>query len=135
MSESLAKKIQAANRELIGHGNLKTIPDFFTPDYVAHLTDSDMKGGHVAIRKFIQAIRKSFPDVQVEVEVLVEGQDRVAWQRTLKATHQATFKGFPATGKEIVWRDMMVSELRDGLIAEEWVVSDLAERLLLGRKG
>lgn len=135
MSETLAAKIEAANRELIAHGNLEAIPDFFTPAYVAHLTGSDMKGGHEAIRKVLKALRKSFPDVQVEVEILVVGQDRVAWQRTLKATHQAPFKAFPATGKEIVWRDMMVSELRDGLIAEEWVVSDLAERLLLGRKG
>ncbi len=29
---------------------------------------------------------------------------------------------------------MVVSRFRDGLIAEEWVISDLAERLLLARK-
>lgn len=29
---------------------------------------------------------------------------------------------------------MVTSRFRDGLIAEEWVVTDLAERLLLSRK-
>jgi predicted ester cyclase len=78
--------------------------------------------------------RRAFPDAEVEVEILAESKDRVAWQRTLRATHQGSFKGFPATGRPIVWRDMVVSRFRDGLIAEDWLIPDLAERLLLGRK-
>jgi hypothetical protein len=30
---------------------------------------------------------------------------------------------------------MHTSRFQDGVIAEEWVISDLAERLLLARKG
>ncbi len=134
MEQSLASKIQAANSALIDMGNLDAIGDFFTPDYVAHLTDQDMTGGHDAIRKILDMYRRAFPDLQVKVEILVEGKDRVAWQRTLRATHQGDFKGFPATGRPIVWRDMMTSRFCDGLIAEDWVITDLAERLLLARK-
>jgi predicted ester cyclase len=68
------------------------------------------------------------------VEILVEGVNRVAWQRTLQGTHQTAFKGFPGSERNIVWRDMVTSQFRDGLIVEEWVVTDLAERLLLSRK-
>lgn len=78
--------------------------------------------------------QRPFPDLQVEVEILVEGTDRVAWQRTLRGTHQDCFKGFPATGRPIVRRDMVTSRFRDGLIAEDWLNTDLAERLLLARK-
>lgn len=67
--------------------------------------------------------------------MLVEGEDRVAWQRTLRGTHQGPFRGFPASGRRIVWREMLTSAFRDGRIAEDWLVSDLAERLLLARKG
>jgi hypothetical protein len=42
--------------------------------------------------------------------------------------------GFPATGRPIVWRDMVTSRFQDGRIAEDWVLTDLAERLLLARK-
>lgn len=59
---------------------------------------------------------------------------RVAWQRTIRATHEGPFKGFPATGRPVVWRDMVTSRFRDGLIAEDWLLTDLAERLLLERK-
>lgn len=133
MGRSLASKIEAANSALLADGRLDAVGEFFTPDYVAHLTDQDMTGGHDAIRKFLNLYRRAFPDLQVEVEILVEGKDRVAWQRTLRATHQGAFKGFPATGRPIVWRDMVASRFRDGLIAEDWVITDLAERLLLAR--
>ncbi len=134
MNQSPASKIQAANAALLANGNLAAIGEFFTTDYVAHLTDQDMARGHDAIRKILDLYRRAFPDLQVEVEILVEGKDRVAWQRTLRGTHQGDFKGFPATGRPIVWRDMVTSRFRDGLIAEDWVITDLAERLLLARK-
>jgi hypothetical protein len=43
MSRSLAATIQAANTALLANGNLDAVGEFFTPDYVAHLTDQDMK--------------------------------------------------------------------------------------------
>ena len=51
MSRSLASKIEAANSALMANGQVDAIGEFFTPDYVAHLTDQDMTGGHDAIRK------------------------------------------------------------------------------------
>lgn len=134
MDRSLASKIHAANSTLLVDGDQNAVGDYFTPDYVAHLTDQETIGGHGAIRGFLGMLRRSFPDLRIEVEILVEAGDRVAWQRTLRARHQGDFKGFPASGREIVWRDMVTSRFRDGLIAEEWVITDLAERLLLARK-
>jgi steroid delta-isomerase-like uncharacterized protein len=130
----LASRIEAANSALMVDGNVDAVGEFFTPDYVAHLTDQEMTGGQGAVRTVLAMYRSAFSDLQVEVEILVEGSDRVAWQRTLRATHDGDFKGFPATGRPIVWRDMATSRFRDGLIAEDWLISDLAERLLLARK-
>jgi steroid delta-isomerase-like uncharacterized protein len=134
MDQSLAAKIRAANTALLANGNLDAVGEFFTLDYVAHVTDHDMTGGHDAIRSILGMYRRAFPDLQVDVEILVEGEDRVAWQRRLRATHLGDFKGFPASGRRVVWRDMVTSRFRDGLIAEDWVITDLAERLLLARK-
>jgi steroid delta-isomerase-like uncharacterized protein len=134
MVPSLASKIKKANSTLIAGGKLEAVGEFFTPDYVAHLTDRDMERGHDWIPRFLDMLKRAFPDLQIEVEVLVEGKNRVAWQRTLRGTHQGDFMGFPANGRRIVWRDMVTSQFRHGLIAEEWVITDLAERLLLARK-
>ncbi len=83
MSRSLAAKIEAANSSLITNGNSGAIGEFFTPDYVVHLTDEVMKGGHDTVRRILETYRRAFPDLQVEVEILVKARDRVAWQRTL----------------------------------------------------
>jgi steroid delta-isomerase-like uncharacterized protein len=133
MSRSLASKIEAANSALLADGSVDAVGEFFTPDYVAHGTGKGM-AGHAAIRRFVGMYRRAFPDLRVEVEILVQAKARVAWQRTLRATHGGDFKGFPATGRRIVWRDMVTSRFRDGRIAEDWVISDLAERLLLARR-
>jgi steroid delta-isomerase-like uncharacterized protein len=133
VSRSLASRVEAANSALLANGRVGALGEFFTPDYVAHGTDKGMTG-HGAIRRFVAMYRRAFRDIQVEVEILVKAKDRVAWQRTVRATHKGNFKGFPATGRPIVWRDMVTSRFRDGLIAEDWVISDLAERLLLARK-
>jgi len=133
MSDAYATTIERANAALMVRGDLDAIPEFFTEDYRAHLTDGDVTGGHDAVRRVLQMYRSAFSDLEVQVETLVESGDRAAWQRTLRATHSGPFRGFPATGKPITWREMLVSRLADGRIAEEWVVSDLAEKLLLTR--
>ncbi|HYH91638.1 MAG TPA: ester cyclase [Candidatus Saccharimonadales bacterium] len=134
MTESLGSRIRAANATLVADGRLDAVGKFFAADYVAHLTDVDMTGGHDAIRGVLGQYRRAVPDLQVNVEILAETSDRVAWVRTVRGTQTGAFKGFPATGRPIVWRDAVTSRFVDGLIAEEWVVTDLAERLLLARK-
>jgi predicted ester cyclase len=101
---------------------------------VVHLTDRDVAGGHPLVRDYLELVQRAFPKLKIEVEILVEGSDRIAWQRTLRAKQQGAFKGFPPSGRTIVWRDVVTSRFCDGLIAEEWVISDLAEQLLLSRK-
>src|SRR5262245_49101749 len=100
MENSLAATIQAANATLITGGKLDAVGDFFTADYVAHATDQDI-AGHGAIRRFLDTLQRGFTDLQVEVEILLEGKDRVAWQRTLRGTQQGDYMGFPATGRQV----------------------------------
>jgi len=132
--EPLSSKIYAANHTLIEDGNSDAISTYFASDYVAHLTGQDVAGGHKLIRGMLDSYQRAFPNPKVEVEILLEGADRVSWQRTIRARQEGAFKGFPASGRDIVWRDVVTSRFRDGLIAEEWVISDLAEQLLLSRK-
>ena len=134
MPRSHQALVLAANTALFTEGNLEAIPEFFAPDYVAHITGGKMTGGHDAIREVLAAIKHAFPALTCEVEILVEGKDRIAWLRTLSGMQRAAFKGFPSKGKELVWRDMVTSRIHDGRIAEEWVVTDFAERLLLAQK-
>ena len=133
MSKDLANKIRAANTALLVDGDVDAIGEYFTDDYVAHLTSSEMTGVR-GVKTFLNRLRKAFPKLEVEIDVLVASKDRIAWQRTLTGKHAGEYVGFPATGRRMVWRDMATSVFRAGKIAEEWVISDLAEQLLRAKK-
>jgi predicted ester cyclase len=78
--------------------------------------------------------QKAFTDITTTLDILAEQGERVAWQRTIRAKHSGAFKGFPATNLQMTWREMAVSQFKDGVIVEEWVITDLAEQFLLARK-
>lgn len=132
--DSLPAVIEAANETLVVQGDFDAIPRFFSPDYVAHVTRKDLPGGHTLVRSLMELYQRAFSDLRIDVEILLAGTDRVAWQRTLRATQTGPFKGFPRSGREITWRDVVTSRFENNLIVEDWVISDLAEQLLLSRK-
>ena len=133
MNQDLADRIIAANKELLEKGDAEAAHEYFAQDYVVHITGQDGRGVQL-VKGFVSELRSAFPDLRVEVEVLAGNDDRIAWQRTNRATHQGPFRGFPASGRPLEWREVMVSRFEGDKIAEEWAVSDLAERLLLARK-
>jgi steroid delta-isomerase-like uncharacterized protein len=124
----LGARIQKANDELFHKGNLDMVREMFAPSYVVHLTGADKSGSHEFIRSFVTDLRAAFPDLRVEVEVLIADGDKVAWQRTHRGTFKSDFQGIPATGRSMLWRDMVVTRYENGKIAEEWGVSDFVGR-------
>jgi predicted ester cyclase len=134
LSASLESTIREANRAILVERDLDAIERFFAHDYLVHITDRKIGGGLDAVRGFARMLLDAFPAIEVEVEMLAEAGDRIAWQRTLRGVHDGPFMGFPATHRHLVWRDMVTSRFEDGLIAEDWSITDLAERLLLARR-
>jgi predicted ester cyclase len=128
---SLLKK---ANAALLERGDTDCIADYFSPNYVAHITGKDVSGGYDLIKHIVTLYHKAFSGITTKVDILAQQDYRVAWQRTIQATHRGRFKGFPATNLQMTWREMMTSRFEGDLIVEEWFITDLAEQLLLARK-
>jgi predicted ester cyclase len=134
MKNELVTRIRMANAALLERGDPEAVRAFFSAQYIVHITGEDLTGGHGMILKVMSMYRRAFSDLTTTVEILAQQKDRVAWQRTIQATQQGAFKGFPATNRRMVWREMITSRFADGLIVEEWFLTDLAEQLLLARK-
>ncbi len=131
MAKSNEERIRFASDELLGKGNLGAVGEIFATDYVVHAGGKDHKG-HEFVRRFVNLIRSAIPDLRVvEVALLIQAGDTIAWQRTLSGTHEAEMMGIPPTGQKVEWRDMAVSRFDGEKIAEEWAVSELAGELLL----
>lgn len=130
MSEDYEKLIKYGNEELIGKGNLNVIDKIFTTDYVSHAGGKNYKG-HKFIKQFIEQLRSAIPDIEVvDVELHIQADNTIAWQRTLCGTHKANMMGIPPTEQKLKWREMVISRLKGKKIFEEWVVSELAGELL-----
>lgn len=134
MTTAQVNLILEANAALIERADTQHVESYFSPRYVVHVGGAQRRG-HSSVRGFVDALGKAFSDLSVSVDVLVEAEDTVCWQRTIRGRHAGAFQGFPASGRTIEWRDMVVSRFEQGVIAEEWAVTDLAETLLRARDG
>ena len=130
MAQSNEGRIQFANYELVGKGNLGVVDEVFATDYVLHAGGKDFNGT-TFVRRFIGQLRSAIPDLRVvEVKFLIHTGDIIAWRRTLSGTHTADMMGIPPTGQKVEWRDMVVTRFDGEMIAEDWGISELAGQLL-----
>ncbi len=126
--------IKHVTGQLIGEGNLSIIDSAFSADYTAHSGDRTHRGQKF-IRQFTKQLRTTIPDVKiVKTEILMQSENILTWQRTLKGTHKAGLMGIPASDEKVKWYEIVVSRFDHDKITEEWVASDLAFQLMLKQK-
>ncbi len=130
MAKSKEERVRFATDEILGKGNLDVVDEIFATDYVLHAGGKDHEGAEF-VRRFAKLLRSAIPDLRVvEVALLIQSGDTIAWQRTLSGTHEADMMGIPPSGQRVEWRDMVVTRFDGEKIAEDWGVSELAGQLL-----
>ncbi len=133
MAKGNEERVRFATDEILGKGNLDVVDEIFATDYVLHAGGKDHKGLEF-VRRFAKLLRSAIPDLRVvEVSLLIQAGDTIAWQRTLSGTHESEMMGIPPTGQKVEWRDMVVTRFDGEKIAEEWTVSELAGELALSQ--
>jgi steroid delta-isomerase-like uncharacterized protein len=75
--------------------------------------------------KAVEVMRGGFPDVQWALEELVVEGNKVAARYTMRGTHEGTFFGVPATGKQIAIQTMNFYAMANGKIVGERGQPDL----------
>ena len=97
------------------------------PDLVMNLAElPDPLRGQETWRQNAEMMMRAFPDLHAHVEDIFASQDRVAVRVTFTGTHSGDFLGIPATGRRIRYVSHEFYRVADGLIAEEWICSDMA---------
>jgi steroid delta-isomerase-like uncharacterized protein len=80
-------------------------------------------------RQGFEMLKNAFPDLQAHIEDIFAAQDKVAVRLRFRGTHSGEFLGIPATGRSIEYVSHEFYRIADGLIAEEWICSDMATLL------
>jgi steroid delta-isomerase-like uncharacterized protein len=97
------------------------------PDLIMNLAEMpEPQHGQDVWRQGFEMMRRAFPDLQAHVEDIFGAEDRVAVRLRFRGTHSGEFLGFPATGRTIDYVSHEFYRIADGLVAEEWICSDMA---------
>ena len=110
--------------ELWNAGDAAAIAELVTPDYVRHDSNGPEVGGPAAERQLVEMYRTAFPDLHFTIEHLVAEGDLVVARLTVRGTHRGELLGVPPTGRPITLAAMDLYRIRDGKIAEQWVMLD-----------
>jgi steroid delta-isomerase-like uncharacterized protein len=127
----------AANAELVragfeafNAGDLGECLARIVPDLVINLAElPEPQHGREVWRQGFELMRGAFPDLQAHVEEVVAAEDKVAVRVRFRGTHAGEFLGFPATGRTVEYVSHEFYRIAGGLIAEEWICSDMATLL------
>ena len=100
------------------------------PDLIMNLAElPEPRHGHDVWRQGFEMMKHAFPDLQAHIEDIVTAEDKVAVRLRFRGTHRGEFLGIPATGRTINYVSHEFYRIADGLIAEEWICSDMATLL------
>jgi steroid delta-isomerase-like uncharacterized protein len=101
-----------------------------TPDLIINLAElPEPQHGREVWRQGFEMIKHAFPDLRAYIDDIFAAQDKVAVRLRFRGTHSGEFLGFGATGRTIEYVSHEFYRIADGLIAEEWICSDMATLL------
>ena len=77
-------------------------------------------------KQLIVAFISAFPDLHHDiVDMVAEGEDKVAVRLHVTGTHKGEFQGVPQSGKKVSFGGMFFFTIIDGKITEIWVSLDM----------
>jgi steroid delta-isomerase-like uncharacterized protein len=117
--------VRDACRVIWSEGDLSRIGEFYAENFQADYPMTDWGVGLEGIRQLAEGLRTSFPDYRERIDELVAAGDKIIVRLTIQGTHKGLLAGFPATGKEVEFRDVTILRVVDGKITEQRGLSDL----------
>ena len=119
-----------AGFEAFNAGDVEGCMARIAPDLIINLAElPEPQHGQEVWRQGFEMMKHAFPDLQANIEDIVAAQDKVAVRVRFRGTHSGEFLGIPATGRAIEYVSHEFYRIADGLIAEEWICSDMATLL------
>ena len=124
MSENL--KLLGEYSKAMAAGDEDAVFSFFAPEFTSHVTarvnpdavGTDIRGHELG---WWTDVRAAFPDMVFSVDLLIESDDVVVSNWTVRGTHTgAPFNGVAASGKPVEINGTAILRIRDGTIVEHW---------------
>ena len=119
-----------AGFEVFNTGDVGECLALIAPDLIINLAElPEPQHGREVWRQGFEMMKHAFPDLQAHIEDIFAAQDKVAVRLRFRGTHSGEFLGFHPTGRTIEYVSHEFYRIADGLIAEEWICSDMTTLL------
>jgi len=124
MSDNL--RIIGAYSAAMERGDREAVFEFWAPEFMSHVTQrvapeavgTDVRGHEL---EWWTQVRSAFPDMVFSVDLLIEKDDLIVSNWTVRGTHTGTaFYDVPPSGEPVVINGTAILRMRDGKIVEHW---------------
>jgi hypothetical protein len=114
IDEAQAHKAKVALEEVCSGARLSAVAEFYSSHFVDHVNGA-VHRGHEGIRRSVQAYERVLSDLRIDVKEQMTDKDRVTSRFTVSGR---------CYGRAISFDGITISRLEDGLIVEDWTVTD-----------
>jgi steroid delta-isomerase-like uncharacterized protein len=102
-------------------GQVEAAAGVFAPDYVRHdLRPSQAEPGPAGQSKIAADFRAAFPDLRMEIDLILAEGDLVAARWTTSGTNTGAWAGRPPTGRRARFSGVNIFRISDGKVVELW---------------
>jgi steroid delta-isomerase-like uncharacterized protein len=124
VSEQNKELVRRYLEQSINAGSTEALDEFTTLDYVGHMAGFP-DFGREAHKQLLSVFRSAFPDLHIDIQVMVAEGDLVVHRSTYSGTQLGAFQGIPPTGKHVSITGMNISRIKNGKVAEDWTLNDM----------
>ena len=112
--------------ERINAGDVAGFGDLVADDFVEHQGGPGLPPTKEGTLKFFGILRDAFPDMRMDVEDLIAGEDKAVARVKITGTHKGEFMGVPPTGTRVDVQLIDIMRFNSaGLVREHWGVADM----------
>lgn len=111
-------------RRVWNEHDVDAIPSLFAESYVNHAGARGTLKGPNGILANYRSLMDACPDAAFTLDLVLSEGNRVCAYYTMTGTHQGTFMGIAPTDNTVKVPGIGIYEVKDGMIAESWVVRD-----------
>ncbi len=112
--------------ERINAGDIDGFGELVADRFVEHQGGPGLPPTKEGTLEFFRMLLAAFPDMRMDVEDLIAGEDKTVARVKVAATHKGEFMGVPPTGMRV---DMELIDIMRfdaaGLVCEHWGVADM----------
>jgi steroid delta-isomerase-like uncharacterized protein len=105
-------------------GDLAAVDEVVAEDVIDHSAAPHQAQGIRGVKERIDALRRGFPDLHMQVEDLIADGDRVVFRYTVSGTFTGELPFAQANGKHFSVTGINIERVKGGRIVERWSARD-----------